>query len=472
MTDTTANLGLPVIAAAQAQKHVTHNEALRLIDTLVQLAVLDRDLATPPGTPNEGERWIVGPSPTGDWAGHAGEIAAWQEGAWQLSLPRPGWLAFVIDEGKLVIWNGSAWSEVSSTVTALQNLALLGVGTTADATNPFSAKLNNALWVARTVAEGGDGDLRYKMSKEGAGDVLSLLMQTNFSGRAEFGLIGDDDLTIKVSPDGSAWRTALVADRATGAVSLPNTLHAARGLILPQTRALIAAMANEPRRVRTLLIDDLITTLVDAGVWAKLDILYVLAAHDSQAALINWIDPAGVAGTAVNGPTFTADRGFAGDGATSYIDSGIRLDTLGGNYTQDSACMFVWSLTDAADDDYYDIGTGTQARLNARRTTGSMLTRANDGTNSAVAVADSLGLSMWSRGASGSYDRYRNATSLGAASVASIGLDNTNLDVLRGGPGQYSARQIAVAGVGGYLDASEQGALHGALSDYLTDVGA
>jgi hypothetical protein len=297
-------------------------------------------------------------------------------------------------------------------------------------------------------------------------------MQTNFSGRAEFGLIGDDDLTIKVSPDGSAWSTALVADRATGAVSLPNTLHAARGLILPQTRALIAAMANEPRRVRTLLIDDLITTLVDAGVWAKLDILYVLAAHDSQAALINWIDPAGVAGTAVNGPTFTADRGFAGDGATSYIDSGIRLDTLGGNYTQDSACMFVWSLTDAADDDYYDIGTGTQARLNARRTTGSMLTRANDGTNSAVAVADSLGLSMWSRGASGSYDRYRNATSLGAASVASIGLDNTNLDVLRGGPGQYSARQIAVAGVGGYLDASEQGALHGALSDYLTDVGA
>ena len=79
---------------------------------------------------------------------------------------------------------------------------------------------------------------------------------------------------------------------------------------------------------------------------------------------------------------------------------------------------------------------------------------------------------MWSRGASESYDRYRNATSLGAASVASVGLNNTNLDVLRGSPGQYSARQIAVAGVGGYLDATEQSALHGALNDYLTSVGA
>ena len=58
MTDT-ANLGLPCIEAAQAQKHVTHNEALRMLDTLVQLAVLDRDLTAPPGSPSEGQRWIV-----------------------------------------------------------------------------------------------------------------------------------------------------------------------------------------------------------------------------------------------------------------------------------------------------------------------------------------------------------------------------------------------------------------------------
>ena len=218
MTDT-PNLGLPYIEAAQAQKHVTHNEALRLIDTLVQLAVLDRDLADPPGSPNEGERWIVAASPTDEWAGHADDIAAWQDGAWQFSTPQTGWVAFVADEGTLLVWNGSAWGDFFSTVTSIQNLARLGVGTTADATNPFAAKLNSALWAAKTAAEGGDGDLRSKMSKESAADVLSLLMQTNFSGRAEIGLIGDDDLAVKVSADGSAWSTALSSRHSPPAAS-------------------------------------------------------------------------------------------------------------------------------------------------------------------------------------------------------------------------------------------------------------
>src|SRR6266540_2525251 len=222
MTDT-ANLALPYIEAAQAQKHVTHNEALRLIDTLVQLAVLDRDLNAPPASPAEGERWIVkaSPAPTGAWAGHGNHVAAWQDGAWQFSVPRIGWVAFAVDEGTLLTWNGSAWGDFFSTVTAIQNLARLGVATTADATNPLSAKLNNALWVAKTVAEGGDGDLRYKLSKESASDTLSLLLQTNFSGRAEIGLTGDDDLHLKVSPDGSSWYEAVKIDRSNGRISFP-----------------------------------------------------------------------------------------------------------------------------------------------------------------------------------------------------------------------------------------------------------
>jgi hypothetical protein len=112
MTDTTANLGLPVIAAAQAQKHVIHNEALRLIDTLLQLAVLDRDLSAPPGSPNDGERWIVASSPTGAWAGHTDDIAAWQDGAWQFSTPKKGWIAYIQDENVRVAWDGAEWANI------------------------------------------------------------------------------------------------------------------------------------------------------------------------------------------------------------------------------------------------------------------------------------------------------------------------------------------------------------------------
>lgn len=222
----TPNLGLPYIDAGQAQKHVTHNEALRYLDTFVQLAVLDRDLTAPPPSPAEGQRWIVKTGASDAWSGHTDHIAAWQDGAWQFSAPVAGWVAYVIDEEILVAWDGSAWTEVSAgsgggDPAELQDMTLLGIGTTADAANPVSAKLNNVLWAARTVAEGGDGTLRYKLSKESAAKTLSFLLQDNFSGCAEIGLIGDDDFHFKVSPDGTSWLEAIKIDRATGKLSFP-----------------------------------------------------------------------------------------------------------------------------------------------------------------------------------------------------------------------------------------------------------
>ena len=82
MSDTTSNLLLPYILAAQAQKHVTHNEALRLLDGLVQLAVLARDLTAPPASPSEGDRYIVASGSTGDWSGWDLNVALWTDGAW------------------------------------------------------------------------------------------------------------------------------------------------------------------------------------------------------------------------------------------------------------------------------------------------------------------------------------------------------------------------------------------------------
>jgi len=216
----TPALALPLLAAEQAQKHVTVNEALRALDALVQLAVLDRDLAAPPGAPAEGDRYIVAAAATGAWTGHESEVAAWDGGAWAFHAPAEGWLAWAADENVLLVFNGAAWvSDTAAAITELQNLTLLGIGTAADAANPFAAKLNKALWTAKTAAEGGDGDLRYTLNKETAADTLSLLLQRGFSGRAEVGLIGDDDLAVKVSADGASWVEALRVDRSTGRLS-------------------------------------------------------------------------------------------------------------------------------------------------------------------------------------------------------------------------------------------------------------
>jgi hypothetical protein len=108
--DTTANLNLPFIMAAQAQKHVTHNEGLRALDAIVQLAVVDKDLSTPPASPTEGACYIVAASPTGAWTGQTGNIAAYQDAAWAFYTPREGWLAWAADEDTLYAWTGSAWA--------------------------------------------------------------------------------------------------------------------------------------------------------------------------------------------------------------------------------------------------------------------------------------------------------------------------------------------------------------------------
>lgn len=212
----TIHLELPYIAASQAQKHVTHNEALRILDALVMLSVKDRDLSAPPGSPADGDRYLVAPAGSGGFAGRDNQIAHFRDGAWTFHMPRSGWLCYVEDEEAPLIFDGSAWVGLLGDHAAFQNVTLLGVGTEADGSNPFAAKLNNALWTARYDAEGGDGSLRYKLNKEDAADTLSLLFQTGWSGRAEIGLTGDDHLHVKVSADGSGWKDAVTIDNTTG----------------------------------------------------------------------------------------------------------------------------------------------------------------------------------------------------------------------------------------------------------------
>ena len=62
----------------------------------------------PPASPADGDRYIVAADPTGAWAGQAGKIAAYQDGAWEFYTPREGWLAWVADEDLLYVHDGTA----------------------------------------------------------------------------------------------------------------------------------------------------------------------------------------------------------------------------------------------------------------------------------------------------------------------------------------------------------------------------
>ena len=215
--DETPNLGLPYIVAAQSQKHVTHNEAIRALDAIVQLSVLDRDLTAPPGSPANGARYIVAASPTGGWAGHAGDIAAYQDGAWAFYHPLEGFIAWVTDEDTAVVWNGSAWTALTTGSGSAGSFSTVGINATADTTNRL------ALAATATLLNHAGAGHQLKINKASAADTASLLYQDGFSGRAEMGLAGDDDFHFKVSADGSTWKEAIVINRTTGAASFPLT---------------------------------------------------------------------------------------------------------------------------------------------------------------------------------------------------------------------------------------------------------
>lgn len=213
MSDITPNLRLPYIQSAQAQKHVTHNEAIRALDALVQISVASRTLALPPDTPADGVRFIVPVAATGAWTGFAPHVAAFQDGAWVKYAAREGWLVWVEDEDRLYAFDGTAWTIAGGQ--SMNPAPRVGVNTTADDTNRLAVSSPASLF----NHEGSDH--RAKINKATAADTASLLFQTNFSGRAEVGLVGDDNLHLKVSADGASWKEAMVVDRSTGAVSFP-----------------------------------------------------------------------------------------------------------------------------------------------------------------------------------------------------------------------------------------------------------
>ena len=216
----TANLALPLLAAAQSQKHVTHNEALFRLDALTQLAVLALSQNTPPPSPASGDRYVIGSAPTGSFVGQNGQLASFDGQSWRFLTPKAGWIVFNGADGFVYAFDGTTWRKLSDSISQLQNLSGLGIGTASDNYNTLAAKLNAALFAARGTGEGGSGDLRLTLNKQASGNTASQLYQTNWSGRAETGLSGDDNWHLKVSADGSAWREALSANAASGAVRM------------------------------------------------------------------------------------------------------------------------------------------------------------------------------------------------------------------------------------------------------------
>ncbi len=219
MADISSSLSLPFIQPSQAQKHVTHNEALRILDVVTQLGVAADDLTTPPAAPLEGTRYIVDASATGDWADHDSEVALFETDTWRFFVPRAGWRAYVINRDAMVVYDGAEWVDLESP--ELEEIETFGLGMTTLPGTPFSAKINAALWTALYAADGGTGDMMVTLNKETTGDDTGFVFQRDFQTRGLFGIFGSDDLRLATSADGANFLDGLIVNSATGVVDQP-----------------------------------------------------------------------------------------------------------------------------------------------------------------------------------------------------------------------------------------------------------
>ncbi|AXS39970.1 DUF2793 domain-containing protein [Breoghania sp. L-A4] len=219
MSDT-PRLALPLIMAAQAQKHVTHNEALVRLDALVHLYILDRDLSDPPAGPADGDTYLVAAGASGEWAGADGQIAFSLDGLWTFHDPFAGLVGFVANEGAIIAYTASGWQDFSALL-SLQNLPHVGVNTTASDSQRLSVKSDEVVLSHDDVTPG-TGSMVTTLNKAAAGNDAGHAFKVGWSTRALAGLFGDEDYAVKVSADGASYRTALSVDRASGEVRFPS----------------------------------------------------------------------------------------------------------------------------------------------------------------------------------------------------------------------------------------------------------
>lgn len=208
--DFSPNLNLPFLLPSQAQKHVTANQVFQAMDVLVQASVSSRSMTAPPASPAEGDRYIPASGATGAWSGWDEQLTSFQDGGWVTYPPRAGWIVWVEDESQSIAFDGAAWM-VPGLATSPETL---GVNASADMVNRLVVKSQASLF------DHDGSDHRLKLNKATSSDTASLIFQDNYAGFVELGLTGKNDLSIKVSNDGTNFVEAMTIQGADGYVGI------------------------------------------------------------------------------------------------------------------------------------------------------------------------------------------------------------------------------------------------------------
>ena len=209
-------------------------------------------------------------------------------------------------------------------------------------------------------------------------------------------------------------------------------------------------------------VDALIVGLKADGIWTKLDRLWLLAAENSQSALI---DLKGLIQAAPGAsPTFTPNRGYTCIGAGGYVNMLFIPSTHGVNYTLNDAHFAIWNLTDGQSTASAAAFNTSASSIYPRYTDDNAYLRVNSNSGGGYPNADARGWLVAQRTGSFTIQGYKNGISMGAD--GSVGVSGLDTDVL-----VLFAREHAAVSLGGSLNSTEQLAFYNRLHTYMAAVG-
>lgn len=247
-----------------------------------------------------------------------------------------------------------------------------------------------------------------------------------------------------------------------------------RGVQAAATQAILDAFTVPASDARATTIDRLVFNLEEAGIWAKLDAFWMMAAHDAAAALVNWKNP-GTHDLTLHGgtvPTFTTDGYYETNGTNGYIDTNFNPATAGGNYTQNAAMFGLVSDSTAGVDNsaagWHDGTDGVTIR--PRGAANNLFSaRVNSASSySSATVTTARGSFIATRSNATTVQNYVNGSLHGVAgTVASTALNSANLRIGAATAVAFAAIRVRAAFVGGLLTATEVQILNDALVEYF-----
>lgn len=245
--------------------------------------------------------------------------------------------------------------------------------------------------------------------------------------------------------------------------------------------ALFSAMTVQPSANSKIAINNLINALIVNNIWSNLDFFYVTAAHDSQAACLNWKNPSTFTLTPTNSPTFTTNKGFAGNASTSYVNTGWIPATNAVNFSLNAGSFGI--SVEGGSDVAANLSVGGVLGLNSTfidirpRFTGDLLRAAINQTTivASGSVTTRAGLSAISRLDAATNRYFKNGTSLGNVATASSAIPTTYpiWFCALNGQGTISApsNNIVKAGfIGGLLTDAQHLVLYNSLETYYSAI--